>query len=54
MKNLKRFIVLKLGGVLYADLPLDIQQTLLNRAANKAIDFYAASMLKSGFTTNNQ
>lgn len=49
MDNLRRFIVRKLGGILYADLPFDIQQTLVNRSANKTMDFYARSVFKSGF-----
>lgn len=52
MKKIKRWIVRKLGGILYTDLPIDIQQILLNRAANKTLDFYAKSIFDNGFSSS--
>ncbi len=49
MKKVKKWIVRKLGGMFYEDLPIKIQQELLNEWANRSMDFYSKSLLDNGF-----
>lgn len=50
IKAFRRFIVNKLGGVMWRDLPLHMQQDLLNSMANKTIDKHYHDSLASSFT----
>lgn len=40
--------------MLYEELPIDIQQVLLNRWANKTIDFWSKSIFDNGFSRGPQ
>lgn len=51
-KQIKIWIVRKLGGMFWADLPTDIQQILLNRSAIYTMDYHIRSMLENGNETS--
>lgn len=50
MKNkIKKWLIYKLGGMLVSDLPIKIQQELLNHWSNKAIDIQVSRVFIGGF-----
>ena len=49
MKKLKKWIIKKLGGFNFSDLPPDLAQEWLNRQCNVAIDNDITERLKNGF-----
>lgn len=51
MERFKRWLIHKLGGFTYSDLPVDLALEWLNRAANVTIDEHFKDKLKNGFET---
>lgn len=49
MERLKTWIIHKLGGLVYDDMPVKIQQDLLNYWCNKAIDKTTKETIENGF-----
>lgn len=49
MKTIKNYIIRKLGGHVYSDFDLDIQQIILKRMSDKHIDKHLHDCLKNGF-----
>ena len=50
--KIKKFIAKKIGAIIFNDLPLDIQQDLLNRWSQKTMDHHAASMINNASNCN--
>lgn len=46
MNIIKLWLIHKLGGISYSELPIDIQQIILNRWVNRSMDFYSKSLFK--------
>lgn len=53
MEKIKTWIIHRLGGLVYDDMPIRMQQDLLNYWCNKTIDKTAKETLEKGFDSKS-
>lgn len=49
---MRNWLIRKLGGIIFSDLPLDIRVDLMKRQASNGLDKFSYQIFKKGFGTS--